>query len=65
MGKTSTASKDKYNAKAYDRLSIRVPKGEKDNLIAFAETNGKTLNGLVCELLEQALGRKFEKPKDL
>lgn len=32
MGKTSAASKNKYNAKAYDRFQIYLPKGYKDRL---------------------------------
>lgn len=29
MGKTSSAVKDRYNAKAYDEIKVRVMKGEK------------------------------------
>ena len=37
MGKTSSAVKDRYNAKAYDEIKIRVPKGQKDLIQAHAE----------------------------
>lgn len=32
MSKTSSAVKDRYNAKAYDRITFRVPKGEKEKI---------------------------------
>ena len=35
-GKTSTDSKRKYNEKAYDRLYITVPKGDKDKISKYA-----------------------------
>lgn len=35
-GKTSNESKAKYNAKAYDRINIAVPKGQKDIIKARA-----------------------------
>ena len=55
MSKTSTAVKNRYNAKAYDRIAVCVPKGKKDIYKAHAEKNGKSLNGLINELLEKEL----------
>ena len=37
MGKTSSAAKNKYNAKTYDRITIIVPKGDKANIAAYAD----------------------------
>ena len=51
MGKTSTASKRKYNEKAYDRISVTVPKGEKDRIKAFAESQGQSVNKLLYDLV--------------
>ena len=51
MGKTSTNSKRKYNEKAYDRISVTVPKGKKEEYRALAETKGLSLNGLINKLL--------------
>ena len=51
MGKTSTASKAKYNAKAYDRLAITIKKGERDIIKAYAESIGKSLNGYINDLI--------------
>ena len=56
MGKTSTTAKDKYNAKAYDDIRLRVPKGQKEAIQAFAEQNGESLNGFINRLIAEAMG---------
>ena len=56
MGKTSNAVKDRYNAKAYDDIRLRVPKGEKERIQAFAESNGETVNGFINRLIAEAMG---------
>ena len=37
MGKTSSAVKNRYNAKAYDQLPVRVPKGRKATVEELAK----------------------------
>lgn len=54
-GKTSNESKAKYNAKTYDRINIAVPKGRKAELQALAKAQGKSVNGLLNDLIDQAL----------
>ena len=56
MGKTSSAVKNRYNAKAYDQLPIRVPKGRKQTLEAFAREHGESVNGLVNRLVRAEMG---------
>ena len=56
MGKTSNAVKDRYNAKAYDGIRLRVPKGQKEKIQAFAESNGETVNGFINRLISEAMG---------
>ena len=56
MGKTSNAVKDRYNAKNYDDLRVRVPKGMKETIQAHAEANGETVNGFINRLINNALG---------
>lgn len=46
----------KYISKAYDQFSIRVPKGKREIYKAHAETQGKSLNQLVIELLDKDMG---------
>lgn len=47
---------NKYNAKAYDRLNIVIPKGMKVDVDAYAKARGTTLNALVNQLLRQEMG---------
>ena len=56
MGKTSNAVKDRYNAKTYDDLRVRVPKGMKEQIQAYADANGETVNGFINRLICDALG---------
>lgn len=44
MGKTSSKVKDRYNAKAYDEMKIRVPKGQKATVEAAAVDAGESVN---------------------
>ena len=54
---TSSASKNKYNAKAYDRINLTVPKGQKEKLSAHAEARGESLNGFIKRAIEETIKR--------
>ena len=54
--KTSSAVKQRYNEKAYDRLAITVPKGRKAAVEAHAQRKGESVNGLVNALLRADMG---------
>ena len=56
MGKTSSAVKNRYNAKAYDQIPVRVPKGRKADVEAYAKARGQSVNGLVNNFLRNAMG---------
>ncbi len=56
MGKTSSAVKNRYNAKAYDRISLMLPKGRKAAVEAHAQRKGESVNGLVNALLRADMG---------
>ncbi len=48
MGKTSSMVKDRYNAKAYDEIKVRVDKGDKDLIKAHADRfDGGSVNGFI------------------
>lgn len=53
MSKTSSAVKARYNKKAYDQLNITVPKGRRATIEATATQQGKSVNGLVNDLLRR------------
>ncbi len=52
---------NKYNAKAYDRVNIAIPKGRKEVIQTHAEALGKSINGYVVEAIEEKLSRDDEK----
>ena len=45
MGRTSSIVKDRYNAKAYDEIKVRVDKGHKGEIQAHAAALGESLTG--------------------
>ena len=57
MGKTSSAVKDRYNAKTYDEIKVRVPKGEKDLIQAHAEAHGESTNGFINRAISETIER--------
>lgn len=58
MGKTSSSVKDKYNAKAYDDIRVRLPKGERDWLKEKALSLGYTsVNSFVIDAIKSFQGK--------
>ena len=55
MGKTSSAVKNRYNAKAYDRINLTVTKGKKEIIKEYAESKGDTLNGFINRAIDEAM----------
>lgn len=56
MPKKQTEWTRAYNEKAYDRLAITVPKGQKQAIQAHAEKKGESTNSLVNRLLRADMG---------
>lgn len=56
-GPTSAASKNKYTNKAYDRIALFLPKGEKDVVKTAANAAGQSLNAYI----KQAIAERMEK----
>ena len=57
MGKSSTRAKNKYNAKAYDRISVTVKKGTKDEWKFEAEKQGLSLNAFIEQAVQNYLDK--------
>ena len=54
--KAQIKATNKYNASAYDRLNLVIPKGQKAALEAFAKSKGESVNGLINRLIKAAMG---------
>ena len=48
---------ERYNAKAYDEIKVRVPKGHKAELQAHAEQRNESLNGFINRAIDTPLER--------
>lgn len=57
MGRTSSAVKDRYNAKAYDNITLRVFKGEKEKIKEHAEARGESVNGFIARAISEQMKR--------
>jgi predicted HicB family RNase H-like nuclease len=57
MGKTSSTVKDRYNAKAYDEIKVRVPKGQKSTIQIYAETQGQSVNSFINRAINETMER--------
>ena len=57
MGKTSAAVKDRWNAKTYDEIKVRVPKGQKDIVQAHAAARGESVNGFIGRAINEQMER--------
>lgn len=61
-GKNSPESINRYMAKAYDRISLIVPKGQKDLIQAHAEAQGESTNAFINRAISETMERDG-KPK--
>ena len=48
---TSSEVKDRYNAKVYDQIIIRVAKGSRDTVQRLAAAHGMSVNGYIHHLI--------------
>ena len=48
---------EKWNAKAYDEIKVRVSKGSKADIQAHAEAHSESLNGFVNRAIDEAIER--------
>lgn len=42
---------NEFNAKAYDRINLTIPKGEKERIKSAADKNGESVNALINRVL--------------
>lgn len=57
MGKTSSAVKNRYNDKTYDRINLTVYKGEKAIISEHAEKRGESVNGFIQRAIKETMER--------
>ena len=60
-GKTSAKSKNEWIAKAYDRINLTLPKGQKDIIKAHAESQGESVNSFINRAVDNQMAQDNEK----
>lgn len=53
VSKAHQAAVNRYMARHYDRITMTVPKGEKEKIKAHAEANGESVNGYLYRLVRE------------
>ena len=61
-GKNSYESIKRYEDKAYDKVLVRMPKGQKALIQAHAEAQGESTNGFINRAISETMERDG-KPK--
>ena len=56
-GKNSYESIKRYEDKAYDKILVRMPKGQKDLIQAHAEAPGESTNGFINRASSETMER--------
>ena len=56
-GRASAASKNAWNAKAYDRVNLTMPKGRKEIVQTHAEARGESVNGFINRAIDSQMDR--------
>lgn len=55
MATAKTRAVRKYNAKTYDRIELKVPKGDKEKIKTAADQSGLSLNGFISEAIKEKM----------
>ena len=55
---------DKYNAKAYDEIKVRVSKGRKAEIQGHASALGQSVNGFINRAIDETIERDTTENKE-
>lgn len=47
----------RYNKKAYDRIEIKVKKGYKAEILAYAASQNKSINRFIVDLIDKEMNK--------
>lgn len=61
MGTARTKANNKWNAKAYDRVNLTMPKGRKAEIQSHAAALGESVNGFINRAISEAMERDSQK----
>lgn len=55
--KAQQRATNKYISKAYDRINLTVPKGQKEIIQAHAAAQGESVNGFINRAVDETMER--------
>lgn len=61
-GKTSAASKNKWQSKNCDRINFVIPKGTKETIKNHVMNTGESVNGFILRAVRQAMEQDEQTP---
>ena len=64
VSKAQIRANAKYQAKAYDSIFVRVPKGEKDVIQSHAQSQNESLNQFVHRAIRETMVNDVENPEE-
>ena len=56
VSKAQQKAVSEYMKANYDEIKIRIPTGQKDAVQAYAQAKGESVNALIWNLLQDAMG---------
>lgn len=60
ISKAQQKAVDRYNAKTYDNITLRVKKGKKDEIQAHADARGVSINSFINRAIDETMERDSE-----
>ena len=57
VSKAQQKATNKYISKAYDRVNLTLPKGQKDEIQAHAAAQGESVNDFINRAISEAMER--------
>lgn len=58
VSKAQMAATAKYEAKAYDKILVRLPRGRKADIESVTKPKGESVNGFINRAIDEKLARE-------
>lgn len=62
VSKAQKVATAKYEAKVYDKILLRLPRGKKETIQAHAEAHSESVNGFINRAIDEAIERDKSAP---
>ena len=62
VSKAQKVATAKYEAKTYDKVLLRMPRGRKEIIQAHAEAHSESVNGFINRAIDEAIERDESAP---